>query len=174
MRGSVSLAAALAIPLRTDAGDPFPERDLIVFLAFVVILVTLVGQGLTLRPLIDWVGLEDDDGERREHTLARRRVAEAALRRLDDLGEPDWIMPESVGRARQLFNYRQRRFGALEDGDGDNFEDRANAWRRLMYELYDAQREALLELRNDGSISDDVRRRVERDIDLEESRLMEG
>jgi monovalent cation/hydrogen antiporter len=120
------------------------------------------------------VGLEDDGEEAREDTLARRRVAEAALQRLDDLGEPDWIRSESVGRARQLFDYRQRRFGALEDGDGDDFEDRANAWRRLMYELYDAQREALLELRNDGVISDEVRRRVERDVDLEESRLIEG
>src|SRR5215208_3245942 len=171
MRGSVSLAAALAIPLETDAGAPFPGRDLIIFLAFAVILVTLVGQGLTLGPLIDKLGLDDDDEESHEDTLARRRVAEAALERLEELGEPDWISPESVGRARQLFDYRQRRFGALEDGDGDNFEDRANAWRRLMYDLYDAQREALLDLRNNGAISDDIRRRVERDIDLEETRI---
>ena len=171
MRGSVSLAAALAIPLETDAGAPFPGRDLIIFLAFAVILVTLVGQGLTLGPLIDRLGLDDDGEESHEDTLARRRVAEAALERLEELGEPDWISPESVGRARQLFDYRQRRFGALEDGDGDNFEDRANAWRRLMYDLFDAQREALLDLRNNGAISDEIRRRVERDLDLEESRL---
>jgi monovalent cation/hydrogen antiporter len=171
MRGSVSLAAALAIPLQTDAGAPFPERDLIIFLSFAVILVTLVGQGLTLRPLIDLVGLEEDGQESYEDTLARRRVAEAALARLDDLGEPDWISPDSVGRARNLFDYRQRRFGALQDGDGEDFEERANAWRRLMYELLEAQRQQLLELRNTGQISDDVRRRVERDLDLEESRL---
>jgi monovalent cation/hydrogen antiporter len=171
MRGSVSLAAALAIPLHTDAGAPFPERDLIIFLSFAVILVTLVGQGLTLRPLIDLVGLEEDGQESYEDTLARRRVAEAALARLDDLGEPDWISPDSVGRARNLFDYRERRFGALQDGDGEDFEERANAWRRLMYELLEAQRQQLLELRNTGQISDDVRRRVERDLDLEESRL---
>jgi monovalent cation/hydrogen antiporter len=171
MRGSVSLAAALAIPLHTDAGGSFPERDLIIFLAFVVILVTLVGQGLTLGPLIDSLGLDDDGQESREDSLARRRVAEAALQRLEELGEPDWISADSVGRARNLFDYRQRRFGALEDGDGDNFEGRADAWRRLMYELFDAQREALLELRNQGEISDEIRRRVERDLDLEESRL---
>jgi monovalent cation/hydrogen antiporter len=171
MRGSVSLAAALAIPLETDAGAPFPGRDLIIFLAFAVILVTLVGQGLTLSPLIEWFGVHDDGEETHEDTLARRRVAEAALARLEELGEPEWISPESVGRARQLFDYRQRRFGALEDGDGDNYEERAEAWRRLMYDLYDAQREALLELRNTGAISDEVRRRVERDIDLEETRI---
>jgi Na+/H+ antiporter len=171
MRGSVSLAAALAIPLETDAGAAFPGRDLIIFLAFAVILVTLVGQGLTLGPLIDWLGIQDDGEESHEDTLARRRVAEAALARLEELGEPDWISTDSVGRARQLFDYRQRRFGALEDGDGDNYEERAEAWRRLMYDLYDAQREALLELRNTGAISDEVRRRVERDIDLEETRI---
>jgi Na+/H+ antiporter len=171
MRGSVSLAAALAIPLQTDAGGPFPERHLIVFLAFAVILVTLVGQGLTLGPVIDALGLVDDGEEGREDTLARRRVAEAALQRLEELGEPDWISPDSVGRARSLFDYRQRRFGALEDGDGDDFEERTIAWRRLMYDLFDAQREALLELRNEGEISDEIRRRVERDLDLEESRL---
>jgi monovalent cation/hydrogen antiporter len=171
MRGAVALAAALAIPLETDAGAPFPGRDLIIFLAFAVILVTLVGQGLTLSPLIEWFGVHDDGEETHEDTLARRRVAEAALARLEELGEPEWISPESVGRARQLFDYRQRRFGALEDGDGDNYEERADAWRRLMYDLYDAQREALLELRNTGAISDEVRRRVERDIDLEETRI---
>jgi CPA1 family monovalent cation:H+ antiporter len=171
MRGSVSLAAALAIPLQTDAGAAFPERHLIIFLAFAVILVTLVGQGLTLGPLINRLGIEDDGQESHEDTLARRRAAEAALARLDELGEPDWISPESVGRARQLFDYRERRFGALEDGADENFEARADAWRRLMYDLYDAQRQALLDLRNSGEISDDIRRRVERDIDLEETRI---
>ena len=171
MRGSVSLAAALAIPLQTDGGGPFPERDLIIFLAFCVILVTLVGQGLTLGPLIDGLGLDDGGEESREDSLARRRLAEAAIARLEELGEPDWISPESVGRARSIYDYRERRFGALEDGNGDNLEERADAWRRLMYELFDAQREALLNLRNTGEISDDVRRRIERDLDLEESRL---
>ena len=171
IRGSVSLAAALAIPLRTHSGDPFPERDLIIFLAFMVILVTLIGQGLTLGPVVHALDVEDDGTEGQEDTLARGRVAEAALERLDELGEPDWVSPESVGRARQLYDYRQRRFGAREEGAGENFEDRADAWRRLMYEVFDAQRQALLELRNQGEISDDVRRNVERDIDLEETRI---
>jgi Na+/H+ antiporter len=171
MRGSVSLAAALAIPLTTDGGGAFPERNLIIFLAFAVILVTLVGQGLTLGPLINRLGIEDDGQESHEDTLARRRAAEAALHRLEELGEPDWISPESVGRARQMFDYRERRFGALEDGADENFEDRADAWRRLMYDLFDAQRQALLEMRNQGEISETIRRNVERDLDLEETRI---
>jgi monovalent cation/hydrogen antiporter len=170
MRGSVSLAAALAIPLQTDTG-PFPNRELIVFLAFVVIFVTLVGQGLTLAPLIERLRLMDDGAEDREERLARQGLAEAGLGRIDDLGEPDWISADSLERARSILDYRSRRFGALADGDGDDFEERTDAWRRLQYELFDAQREHLLRMRNRGEISDEVRRKIERDLDLEESRL---
>jgi CPA1 family monovalent cation:H+ antiporter len=171
MRGSVSLAAALAIPITIDAGGSFPDRELIVFLTFAVILVTLVGQGLTLGPLITGLGLHDDGIEEQEEQVARRRVAEAGLDRIDELGEPDWIGPDSIERARNLLDYRRRRFGALVDGDGDGFEERADAWRRLMYDVYDAQRMQLVDLRNRGEISDEVRRKIERDLDLEESRL---
>jgi Na+/H+ antiporter len=171
MRGSVSLAAALAIPLHTDAGAPFPGRGLIIFLAFGVILVTLVGQGLTLGPMITRLRLMDDGAEEREERIARQRVAEAGLGRIDELGEPDWISPDSIGRARNMLDYRRRRFGALVDGDGDGYEERTGAWRRLMYELFDAQREELVGMRNRGEISDEVRRKIERDLDLEESRL---
>ena len=171
MRGSVSLAAALAIPLTIHAGSAFPDRALIIFLAFGVILVTLVGQGLTLGPLIAWLGLTDDGLEEHEERVARQRVAEAGLARIEELGDPDWIKPESVERARLMLDYRRRRFGALVDGDGDNYEWRTDAWRRLMYELFDAQREELVGMRNRGDISDEVRRRIERDLDLEESRL---
>ena len=171
MRGSVSLAAALAIPLTIDAGGHFPDRELIVFLTFAVILVTLVGQGLTLGPLITTLGLHDDGMEEHEERIARQRVAEAGLGRIDELDDPDWIGSDSIERARNLLDYRRRRFSALVDGDGDGFEERADAWRRLMYDVYDAQRGALVELRNRGEISDEVRRRIERDLDLEESRL---
>jgi Na+/H+ antiporter len=172
MRGSVSLAAALALPLTTDAGALFPERELLIFLAFAVILVTLVGQGLTLGPLIDRLGVCDDGAERREEVLARVRTAEAALARIEELAGEDWTRDDTVERVRGLFDYRRRRFDALADGDGsDEYEDRTDAYRRLMYELFDAQREALIELRNEGAISDEVRRRVERELDLEESRI---
>jgi monovalent cation/hydrogen antiporter len=89
MRGAVSLAAALALPLSTDAGAPFPGRDLILFLTFSVILATLVGQGLTLPLLIRALGLEDDGGEAREDAKARIRAAEAALARLAELEAED-------------------------------------------------------------------------------------
>jgi monovalent cation/hydrogen antiporter len=175
MRGSVSLAAALALPLETDSGAPFPERELLTFLAYSVILATLVGQGLTLGPLIDRLGVRDDGGEEeREEVLARLRTTEAALDRLEEIEAEDWVREGTVDRVRGAFDYRRRRFGARGDGDGDAVEDyeaRSDAYRRLMYELFDAQREALIRMRNEGAISDAVRRRVERDLDLEESRL---
>jgi Na+/H+ antiporter len=172
MRGSVSLAAALALPLETDAGAPFPARELIILLAYVVILVTLVGQGLTLGPLIERLGISDDGADEREEVAARIRLAEAALARIDELVDEDWTRPDTLERVRGQYDYRRRRFAAREGGDGDHYEERTGAYQRLMHELFEAQREALIGLRNRGDISDEVRRRVERELDLEESRLM--
>jgi monovalent cation/hydrogen antiporter len=170
MRGAVALAAALAVPLRTDTGAPFPERDLIIFLAFIVILVTLVGQGLTLGPLINRLGVVDDGEEEREEVAARIRLAEAALARLQELEGAEWVRDDTVGRVRGMYDYRRRRFSARTDGD-ESYEERSDAFRRLMYELYGAQRDELVAMRNALDISDEVRRRIERDLDLEESRL---
>jgi CPA1 family monovalent cation:H+ antiporter len=171
MRGSVSLAAALAVPLNTQAGAPFPDRDLIILLAFLVILATLVGQGLTLGPLINRLGICDDGSEEREELHARQVMAEAALERIDEVSGEDWVYDDTVERVRGLYNYRQRRFAALDGGDGSEFEERSGQYTRIMFELFDAQREALIGLRNAGDISDEVRRKVERELDLEESRL---
>jgi len=171
MRGSVALAAALAIPLRTDAGAPFPDRALLIFLALAVILVTLVGQGLTLGPLIRWLGIHDDGAEQEEEVLARVRIAEAAIARLDEIAGDGWAREDTIERVRGMYDYRRRRFGDRADGDGMPYDERTDLYLRLMYELFDAQREALLELRDRREISDEVRRRVERDLDLEETRL---
>jgi monovalent cation/hydrogen antiporter len=171
MRGSVALAAALAIPLETDAGAPFPQRELLIFLAFAVILVTLVGQGLTLGPLIHRLGIRDDGTAQEEEVLARVRVAEAALERLDEIGRDGWAREDTLQRVRRMYDYRRQRFSARADGDSTAYEERTDLYQRVMYELFDAQRNALLALRNGREISDEVRRRVERDLDLEETRL---
>ena len=172
MRGSVSLAAALAIPLETDAGAAFPARDLIILLAYVVILVTLVGQGLTLGPLIERLGVDDDGSEDREEVMARIRLAEAALARVEELREEDWPRPDTLDRVSGQYDYRRRSLAGQGEGDGDHYEERTNAYQRVMYEVFDAQRNELVGMRNRGDISDEVRRRVERELDLEESRLM--
>jgi monovalent cation/hydrogen antiporter len=174
MRGAVSLAAALALPLTTDAGEALPGRDLILFLTFAVILVTLVGQGLTLPALIRRLGIQDDGSdEEREELQARLRAAAAALERLDELAVEEWAQEETITRVRGLYEFRRRRFkvraGKIDDEDG--IEDRSLAYQRLMHELFTAQRGALVELRDRGEISAEVMRRIERELDLEEERL---
>jgi CPA1 family monovalent cation:H+ antiporter len=174
MRGAVTLAAALAIPLETDAGAPFPDRELIIFLAYCVVLFTVVVQGLTLPALIRALDVRDDgEDERREEIDARLAAADAALARLDALEDAKWTRPDTLERARGLYGYRRRRFtvaiGEYEDHEG--IEDRSQAYQRLVHELIEAQREAILRLRNERRISSDVMRTIERELDLEESRL---
>jgi CPA1 family monovalent cation:H+ antiporter len=172
LRGGVSLAAALAIPLTTSAGDPFPQRDLIVFLVFGVILVTLVGQGLTLPLLIRALRLEDDGVGDREEAKARIKAAEAALRRLDELEQEDWAREDTVERMRGYYGFRRDRFRArFDDEDDGGIEERSADYQRLRRELLEAERRAIVGLRNQGYINDDVMHRVERDLDLEDSRL---
>jgi CPA1 family monovalent cation:H+ antiporter len=176
MRGAVSLAAALALPLQTNAGEPFPGRDLIQFITFSLILVTVVGQGLTLPWLIRRLGLvEDGVDEENEELKARLVIARAALDRVDELEGEEWTRDETIERVRALYRFRKRRFaaraGKLDGADSDGIEDRSLAYQRLMHEIYAAQRSELVRLRNQRRISAEVMRRVERELDLEESRL---
>jgi monovalent cation/hydrogen antiporter len=172
MRGAVSLAAALAIPLETDAGGPFPGRELIIFLTFAVILVTLVGQGLTLPLVIGALGVEEDDLEAREETKARIHAAEAALARLEELVDEDWVRPDTAERMRGLYDFRRSRFVARKDSaDDGSIEEQSIAYQRLRRELLAAESDAIVGLRGSGRISSDVMRRVQRDIDLEAERL---
>jgi monovalent cation/hydrogen antiporter len=172
MRGAVSLAAALALPLTTDAGGSFPDRNLIIFLTFGVIFATLVLQGLTLAPLIRVLDLDDGGLAEKEEAKARIRAAEAAVERLDELIGEDWVREETAERVRGLFAFRQERFRSRFDPEGDgSIEDRSQAYQRLLRELLDAQRQAVVELRRQGAIGDDVMRRVVRDLDLEDQRL---
>jgi CPA1 family monovalent cation:H+ antiporter len=172
MRGAVSLAAALALPLETDAGAPFPGRELIIFLAFMVILGTLVGQGLTLPKLIHWLDLDEDRLEAKEDTKARIYAADAALQRLEELLDEDWVRPETADRLRGLYNFRRSRFQARFDGEDDgSIERQSTDFQRLRRELLEAERAAVVGLRREGRISDEVMRRVERDLDLEDLRL---
>jgi CPA1 family monovalent cation:H+ antiporter len=175
MRGSVSLAAALAIPLQIDAGTPFPERDLILFLTFAVIIATLVLQGLAFPALIRASRLEEDTLDSDEELDARLEIAFAAIDRVEQLAEEDWVPDDSLDRARRLYDYRRRRFSSRLDGaaseDGFDYEQRAVTYSRLMDEIIDAQRATLRRLRDEGRITDEVRRTVERDLDLEQARL---
>jgi monovalent cation/hydrogen antiporter len=172
MRGAVSLAAALAIPFTTEAGNPFPNRPLIIFLTFGVILGTLVLQGLTLPAVVKMLGLEDEGRAEKEEAKARLYAAEAALARLEELAEEDWVREDTLERLRGLFGFRRERFRSRFDPESDgSVEDRSAAFQRLMRELLDAERQAVFEMRRNRRIDDDVMRRVVRDLDLEEARL---
>ena len=166
MRGAVSLAAALALPL------DFPQRDLLVFLTFAVILATLVVQGLTLPALIRRLRVRGDDADEREEVRARLAATDAALARLQELAGAEWTREDTVERLDGLYQFRRRRLkaraGIYED---EGFEDRSLAYQRLVRELLEAQRHAIVRLRNQGTISNDVMHRIERELDLEDTRL---
>jgi CPA1 family monovalent cation:H+ antiporter len=158
--------AALALP------RGFPDRELIIFLTFAVIVATLVLQGLTLPALIRVLRVTDDGGAAREDAKARIKAAEAALARLEELVEEGEVRPQTAERLRGAFGFRRDRFRARLDGDDDGaIEERSLAYQRLMRELLDAERAALLALRNDRVIDDNVMQRVQRDLDLEAVRL---
>jgi CPA1 family monovalent cation:H+ antiporter len=172
MRGAVSLAVALALPLTTDAGGGFPKRDLIVFLTFAVIFFTLVVQGLSLPALIRGLGVSDGGAEADEEVRARLVATKAAIEQIDALAGEEWTRDETVERMRALYEYRKRRFaaraGKIED---DGYEDRSLAYQQMLQLVLGAQREALLRMRSDGKLSNEVMNRILRELDLEESRL---
>jgi hypothetical protein len=174
MRGAVSLAAALALPTVTDAGEPFTERPLILFITFCVILFTLVVQGLSLPVLIGWMRTDDDDGEEYEENKARKLAARAALDRLEQLAEEEWTRNDTIERMQGMYRYRYDRFAARfsEEADGDAIEARTSDYLRIVAAVLEAQREMLEELRRDGTISVEVMRRVEHELDLEEGRYL--
>jgi monovalent cation/hydrogen antiporter len=173
LRGAVSLATALALPLETDAGDQLPGRDVIVFITFVVVLVTVVGQGLTLPTLIRRLGVVADGGEEEHEELtARLTASKAALDELEAMADEGWAGDETLDRARQYYEQRKRRFaaraGKIED---DGYEEQSQVRLRVLRRLYRAERRAIVELRNTGEISNEVMHRLERELDLEESYL---
>jgi monovalent cation/hydrogen antiporter len=133
----------------------------------------VVGQGLSMPYLIRRLGVQEDGAEEEaEEMRARYAAAHAALERLDELADEEWTLDDTIERLRALYGFRQRRVkvraGKIED---DGIEQRSLAYQRLMHELYAVQRRAVVELRNGGEISNDVMHRIERELDLEESRL---
>ena len=172
MRGAVSLAAALALPLTTDAGDAFPDRSLIVFLTFCVILTTLRPPGPD-APVADPGARLDDGGlAEKEEAKARIHASEAAIARLEELLDEEWVREDTAERMRGLYRFRSERFRSRFDPDGDgSAESRSADYQRLRRELLDAERRAVLELQRGGAIDDEVMRRVTRDLDLEDVRL---
>jgi len=171
MRGIVSLAAALALPLLTTSGAAFPFRAEIIAITFLVILSTLVLQGLSLAPLIRAMTFEEDGTLDREEAFAREQAATGALQRLDTLVDAAWPLPDHVDRLRSHYARRAKRFANPTETDPDCSSEGADAFRRLRHETLTAERRAVIDLRNRGAISDEVLHRVEHELDVEALRL---
>ncbi|CAN5266047.1 hypothetical protein BH20ACT5_BH20ACT5_01330 [soil metagenome] len=176
MRGVVSLAAAFALPLTAADGEPFPARDLIQFVAFVVVIVTLVLQGFSLPWLIRRLGVTGRESHEDNVTEAgaQQDAADAALARLDDLlADDDGRTPQDVvERLRQRAESRSlQAWGRLGATGPDRRETPQEAYRRLRREMLEAERRVFVELRDSGRIDDEVLRRVLQELDLEEAIL---
>lgn len=166
LRGIVSLASALALPLTLDNGEPFPFRDETVFITFIVILVTLLGQGLPLPWLLERLDFHDDGKLDSEFISARRMAANAILRRLDALEHEPWVPLGHLIELRTRFNHALEHLpesGRAEDYDTDHIESHD----RLRREVIGAARSVVLDARNRGEIGDEARHRVELELDSE-------
>jgi monovalent cation/hydrogen antiporter len=171
MRGVVSLAAALAVPTTLSDGAAFPARDALIVVTFTVILVTLAGQGLTLPLLIKALHLGSDEDIRHEESHARQALIEEALRRIDDL-EQKWPGHKPlIDQLRTSYKHRAEHEEQLHEAPGNEAEQELVEHRQIRSDVIDAQRDALLAMRDRGAIDDDVLRTIERDLDLEEIRM---
>jgi Na+/H+ antiporter len=169
MRGIVSLALALALPLTLPGGAPFPHRGLIIVLSFAVILVTLLVQALSLPVVIRWLGFEDEGIELREEREALIDASQAAVARLATLDETVIIHPQLMERVRAPYEERLTRLTteAEQDPECKLTEGEAQAYRRLRNEALAAERQAVVKLRNEGKISEEVLHKVQEALDLE-------
>jgi Na+/H+ antiporter len=169
-RGVVPLAAALSIPLTSASGTPLPQRGLVLVLATAVIVISLIVQGLTLEPLARFAGFARPAAASHEETLARLRLAEAALARLDELAADSAASDAVVDRARAGL---EARIGGTRAraGDGQASEQDGMTDRELRRDLNAAENAELARLYEDGTISQATRQRLQRGLDLEAARL---
>jgi CPA1 family monovalent cation:H+ antiporter len=172
MRGVVSLAAALALPNALPDGRPFPGRNLVIFLTFCVILSTLVFQGLSLPFIIRWLGVagKSDDHDERE---ARLKLAHAALAQLNELAKGTPMNEKAVERVTAIYEDRIRH---LNDQIADVLgwspdRERLVASRKLRLEALRAERRELIKLRRGHQVDEELMHKLEREIDLEETRI---
>jgi monovalent cation/hydrogen antiporter len=174
LRGIVSLAAALALPLRDAAGSAFPQREAIVFITFVVILVTLVVQGLMLIPILRRLHLKEEAGSTEEREIEVRVAAlRAGLASVTAL-EAGALDPEKwqvIGRNKDEYEHRIEHLQSHVPGSQTAESPASRFDHDVQEKALRAEREAIMRLRNEGNIPDEIFRRIEHDLDLAESRL---
>jgi Na+/H+ antiporter len=178
MRGVVSLAAAFALPLTLQNGRPFPERDLLLFLTFVIILATLVLQGLSFSVVLRWLGLRrDQQGLLLAQAAAQQSAGRAGLARLEEVLEDDPPPDGIAERLRQLSTSRMNsgweRLSEVREGlDEDRDETPSAAWRRIRASMLEAERAELIRLRDAGQLPDEALREMQKQLDFEEVSLL--
>lgn len=171
MRGALSLAGALSIPLVAGSA-PFPARDEVIFFVYCVVLGTLIIPSFTLKALVRWLGLGQSEALREQELKARMRVAHAALARIEQLGEQHELPEALLARLRGVYELRLSR---LESGRGrGEMGDQARDTHEISRQLIAAQRRALADMRHERTAPAEVLGRIQRDIDLEETRLRSG
>jgi monovalent cation/hydrogen antiporter len=173
IRGVVSLTAALAIPLVTQDGQAFPQRDLITFLAFTVILVTLVGQGLTLPLVIRWLGLANTGRRERRSEVAEelsacRQAIDAAIARLDKLEVERGLSADMVRPFRTYYRDRRRNLAHRSEGEAGRGALIAQSGDIELL-LIAAERDSINVFYRQGKLKDEARRQIERTLDLREA-----
>jgi monovalent cation/hydrogen antiporter len=169
MRGIVSLAAALALPLMVSDKTPFPNRDLIIFLTFCVIFATLVLQGMTLRKLIQWLGVKEDDHHQKEEERVRLLLASSIIEHIEEnysLGVNDTVLAQ----VKSKYEIRIQRI--RKDQSANNLSpEQIEELHKIQRSLVAQERQFILALRKQGKVSDEVVRKIEYELDLEEARM---
>jgi Na+/H+ antiporter len=169
LRGADSLVIALSLPLTVATGAPFPGRDLILFLTFAIIFVTLVAQGLSLKAVIRALGLKPDPESAREMSAARARLAVVGLEALDALPVEQPGAEDARKALRLKYEHVAHRFEArLHNKRIARDEERIEAYRTMRLKMLGAERDALIVMRDKNEISDDVLREIQHDLDLEQ------
>ncbi|HCI82867.1 MAG TPA: Na+/H+ antiporter [Ktedonobacter sp.] len=172
LRGSVSLASVLALPLLAQNNTPFPERELLISITFGVILVTLVGQGLSLIPLIRILkpGGEESLADEQQH--AQQVMLKAALRRLQEVSDRDWVSENQLAHLRSRYEAQLRNLHSQQDETTSEQPANGANHLRLLNEVIRAKRNALIHLRDTGQLDDTIFRGIEHTLDLEEQRFL--
>jgi monovalent cation/hydrogen antiporter len=175
MRGVVSLAAAFALPLALTDGSSFPGRDYILFFAFSVIFTTLILQGLTLPLLIRKLGITHDGEADEEERRARLEANNAAIELIEELRANGKFSPDAVARLRAEYDERVEQLQlCAENPDDCRGEIATPQYQRLQRKALRVERQTIIRLRNERVINDDALRRIQRDLDLAETRLTES
>jgi CPA1 family monovalent cation:H+ antiporter len=170
MRGVVSLAAALALPLGIEGSRPFPNRDLIIFLTFCVIFSTLIIQGLTLRPLIRLLHIKTDGSEHEQEQKARMKIASSVIEHIEENYSLS-LSDEVLNQIKTKYEIRMQRLRKDESTRRLN-DAQIDQFHKIQQELLSKERGLVISLRRDGAVSDEVLRKIEYELDLEETRLI--